>query len=193
VDDRRTAFEMLFARHHTAVLRYVERRVDDREQARELTMDCFEIAWRRFDPALPFRLPWLLQTARNIIGDSYRRRSRERAGFPDLVAAARTAAANHNVTFDHVELELALHRLRPADREVLELVYWDGLSAAEVADVLGCRTPAAWKKISRAREALRALLEEPALPGGRKVEGATSTPHLPTTREGMVVPHVVER
>jgi RNA polymerase sigma-70 factor (ECF subfamily) len=44
MDQRRAAFEALFSEHHAAVLRYVERRVDDREQAKELAMDCFEIA-----------------------------------------------------------------------------------------------------------------------------------------------------
>ena len=32
----------------------------------------------RFDPDAPYQRPWLLQTARNLIGDAYRRRDRER-------------------------------------------------------------------------------------------------------------------
>lgn len=157
MDERRAAFEALFAEHHTAVLRYVERRVDDREHARELTMDCFEIAWRRFDPEQPYRRPWLLQTARNLVGDAYRKRDREREGLRDLAAAARPAD-----DLAHVELRHALSLLRRADREVLELHYWDGLAAEEIAEVVGCRTAAAWKRLSRARAELRAMLQEPA-------------------------------
>lgn len=160
MDDRRDAFEAIFADHHTAVLRYVERRVDDREQARELTMDCFEIAWRRFDPAAPFRRPWLLQTARNLVGDFYRKRDRERDGIRNLV----DAAPQQDTAFDNVELQLALRRMPSREREVLELFYWDGLSAAEIAEVVGCRTSAAWKRLSRARESLRAIMEEPNEP-----------------------------
>lgn len=159
MDDRREAFEALFAEHHAAVLRYVERRVDDREHARELTMDCFEIAWRRFDPAAPYRRPWLLQTARNLVGDAYRKRDRERAGLRDLASAA-----HPDESFAHAELRIAMSRLGHADREVLELFYWDGLSADEIALVVGCRTAAAWKRLSRARAALRTLLEEPPAP-----------------------------
>ncbi len=146
-------------------------------------MDCFEIAWRRFDPDAPFRLPWLLQTARNLIGDSYRRRGRERAGFSHLVADAGNAAAESQARFERIEVELALLRLRAADREVLELVYWDGLSATEVAEVLGCRTPAAWKKLSRARDALRSLLEQQPDMAASPTRPTVNSLHL---QEGMV-------
>lgn len=171
MDDRRAAFEALFAEHHAAVLRYVERRVDDREHARELTMDCFEIAWRRFDQAEPYRRPWLLQTARNLVGDSYRKRDREREGLRDLAAAVPPDAS-----FVRAELRVALSHLNRADREVLELFYWDGLAADEIAEVIGCRTSAAWKRLSRARAALKALLTDPPEPGtapnqSRKVTG----------------------
>ncbi|MCK6065726.1 MULTISPECIES: RNA polymerase sigma factor [Microbacterium] len=160
MNDRRGAFEALFAEHHAAVLRYVERRVDDREQARELTMDCFEIAWRRYDRAAPFRRPWLLQTARNLVGDSYRRRDREREGMRTLAAAS----DRPDTTFQNVDLRLALRHLSAADREILELFYWDGMTAPEIAQIVGCRTSAAWKRLSRARDALRLLLEEPCRP-----------------------------
>ena len=160
MNDRRDAFEALFAEHHAAVLRYVERRVDDREQARELTMDCFEIAWRRYDPAAPFRRPWLLQTARNLVGDSYRCRDREREGIRTLAAAT----DGSDTGFENVDLRLALRHLPGADREILELFYWDGLTASEIAEVVGCRTSAAWKRLSRARDSLRSLLEEPREP-----------------------------
>ncbi|GAB6856910.1 RNA polymerase sigma factor [Microbacterium xylanilyticum] len=158
-DARRTAFETPFAEHHTAVLRYIERRVDDREHARELAMDCFEIAWRRFDAREPYRRPWLLQTARNLVGDAYRRRDREREDLRDLATASRPSD-----DLAHVELRHALSLLRRADREVLELHYWDGLSADEIAEVVGCRTATAWKRLSRARASLRAVLQEPAPP-----------------------------
>ena len=160
MNDRREAFEALFAEHHAAVLRYVERRVDDREQARELTMDCFEIVWRRYDPAAPFRRPWLLQTARNLVGDSYRRRDREREGMRTLAAATDIP----DTSFQNVDLRLALRDLPGAYREILELFYWVGLSASEIAEVVGCRTSAAWKRLSRARDSVRLLLQEPREP-----------------------------
>ncbi|WP_166878028.1 RNA polymerase sigma factor [Salinibacterium sp. ZJ450] len=160
MDDRRAAFEALFAEHHPAVLRYIGRRVDQREQARELAMDCFEVAWKRFDPQHPFGLPWLLRTAHNIVGDSYRRRDRERVGLAHLADIERLGPETGS--HDHVELSVAMDLLPEPDREVLMLVYWDGLSAADAAQVIGCRVPAVWKRLSRARDALRALLDDDA-------------------------------
>lgn len=183
MDKRRASFEALFAEHHTAVLRYIERRVDDREHARELTMDCFEIAWRRFDPAQPYRRPWLLQTARNLVGDAYRKRDREREGLRDLASAARPTD-----DLAHVELRHALSLLRPADREVLELHYWDGLTAEEIAEVVGCRTAAAWKRLSRARAGLRSMLQEPAGSGSQAPQAPDEPkrPSASTPGEGVM-------
>lgn len=180
---RRVAFETLFGEHHAAVLRYIERRVDDREHARELTMDCFEIAWRRFEPAQPYRRPWLLQTARNVVGDAYRKRDREREGLRDLAATARPSD-----DLAHVELRHALSLLRRADREVLELHYWDGLSADEIAEVVGCRTATAWKRLSRARASLRLLLQEPAAAGPHADPGPDTDkrPSAPTPGKGVM-------
>ncbi|WP_417561903.1 RNA polymerase sigma factor [Microbacterium sp.] len=160
MDNSRAAFEAVFVQHHAAVLRFVERRVDDRERAKELTMDCFEIAWRKFDPAAPVGLPWLLQTARNLVGNVYRRRDRERAGIAELTNTARDRTVTDEREHRRIELEIAMAALRADDREVLQLVYWDGLSADEAATVLACRPAAVWKRLSRARTALRGLLED---------------------------------
>ena len=172
MDARRTAFEAVFTRHHAAVLRFVQRRVDDRERAEELAMDCFEIAWRRFDPAAPFELPWLLQTARNLVGTSYRRRDRERSGLEQLAGVARERGGADDL--ERLEVRLAMEALRPAERDVLQLVYWDGLSADEAAEVLGCRTSAVWKRLSRARSALRKRLEPEAAASVRFPEKGVS-------------------
>ena len=37
-----------------------------------------------------------------------------------------------------MDVTAALRRLSPNEREVMQLVIWDGLSAAETAEVLGC-------------------------------------------------------
>jgi DNA-directed RNA polymerase specialized sigma24 family protein len=61
----------------------------------------------------------------------------------------------------------ALARLAPRDREILQLVGWEGLSPAELAVALGVRPGTARVRLHRARRALasdpelRALVEEP--------------------------------
>lgn len=176
------AFDAVFREHHTTVLRFIERRIDDREQARELTMDCFEIAWRRFDAADPPGRGWLLQTAHHLIGDAYRRRDRERVGVSDLVQQARLAGDPDEFARDRVELAAVMRMLRPADREILQLAYWDALSAAEIAEVLGCGVAAVWKRLSRAREAVRTLLDADA--DADAGSGSGSAPAAPRPRRG---------
>jgi RNA polymerase sigma-70 factor (ECF subfamily) len=44
----------------------------------------------------------------------------------------------------------ALERLRPDDQELLRLAWWDGLSHAEVAEVVGCSTQTVSQRIHRA-------------------------------------------
>ena len=53
----------------------------------------------------------------------------------------------------------ALERLSDADREVLLLAAWDGLSTAEVATALRCSRTAAKVRLHRARRRLRVELE----------------------------------
>jgi DNA-directed RNA polymerase specialized sigma24 family protein len=52
----------------------------------------------------------------------------------------------------------ALQELRPPDREVILLVYWDGLSHIEAASVLGCSANAVALRIKKAKARLETKL-----------------------------------
>jgi RNA polymerase sigma-70 factor (ECF subfamily) len=67
----------------------------------------------------------------------------------------------------------ALDRLGARDREVLLLAEWEGLSAAEIASVLGCLTVTARGRLHRARARFRAVYEELDGAGGRPAPVAT--------------------
>jgi DNA-directed RNA polymerase specialized sigma24 family protein len=54
----------------------------------------------------------------------------------------------------------ALRCLGPADREVLLLAEWEGLSPAQIAAVLGCLTVTARGRLHRARDRFRSAFEE---------------------------------
>jgi DNA-directed RNA polymerase specialized sigma24 family protein len=53
-----------------------------------------------------------------------------------------------------VDVADALRRLSPNEREVMQLVVWDGLSAAETAGVLGCSVNVVQVRLHRARRRL---------------------------------------
>lgn len=147
------AFAAFYRSRYGSVLAFVTRRVDDQETAREITADVFQVAWRAFVPEAEPESSWLLTVARNRIGDAYRRQDRERR----LVHALQTEALRlrHPVVDDErVANTLAL--LPPAHQEVLALTYWDGLTAAEAATVMGTTSGAVWVRLHRARRAFLA-------------------------------------
>ena len=50
---------------------------------------------------------------------------------------------------------LALNRLSPADRELLRLSSWDGLTRSDIAYVLGIKENAVDQRLHRARSRLK--------------------------------------
>ena len=154
-------FELLFRDHADAVLAFALRR-SDRDTAEDVTAETFAVAWRRLavvpDPALP----WLFGVARKILANE--RRSRGRADALTLRLLRTPSASSDdpaNVVEARVVAQAALDRLRPAELEVLELLAWEGLTAAQAADVLGCSRIAVTLRLHRARRRVDRLLNEP--------------------------------
>jgi len=150
-----TSFESFYRQHYNLVLRFAERRLADRETAREVCAESFVIAWKKFDPIVPLSLAWLYGTTRNLIGDVYRRERRDRR----LLVQLRAHASIRWSVQEFDGLSSAMQCLNEKDREALQLTYWEGLSAAEVGVVLKCTEQAAWARISRAKRTLRREIE----------------------------------
>ena len=147
-------FDQFFRENYNLVLRFAERRIDE-ESAKDLTAECFALAWKKFDPANPFGRAWLYQTTHHLVGSAYRRGGRER----ELLDRLRRQRPESPDDEPEVDIANALAQLPAKDREALQLTYWEELSAAEVGTVLGCSEQAAWKRISRAKSRLRSILE----------------------------------
>ncbi|WP_307794449.1 RNA polymerase sigma factor [Arthrobacter cavernae] len=135
------------------VYNFVLRRVNDEELAQELAADVFRVAWEKWEPDSPPSLVWLLSVARNVIGNAYRGRERQRQLNAKLAEASRLNAAPGGDASPHVHE--TLDTLRPKDRDILQLAYWDELSLSEIAAILGCTDAAAKVRLHRAREAFR--------------------------------------
>ncbi len=148
VDD----FERLFAEHGRDVLAYALRR-SDRATAEEVVAEVFAIAWRRRD-RIPAREPvlWLYSVARKVLANE-RRAAQRREALQVALQRERPAGEPE----EH-PLREALARLKPADREVLMLTAWEGLSGAQAAVVLACSPQAVHTRLHRARARLAAEL-----------------------------------
>ena len=118
----------------------------------------FLIAWRRLDDLPQDELPWLLAASRNVIGTLWRGDDR-RARLQDRLEQEPSSPAIQEAGLDP-ELATALGRLDAIDRELLLLVYWEGLDPEGAAAVLEISRDALNQRIHRARERLRALCLE---------------------------------
>ncbi len=123
----------------------------------DLVAEVFATAWRRRTdlPSPMLRRAWIYGTARNLVLAENRRHGREQDAAEEL--AARTVDVPAEATSPTVEVvRAALARLSPGDREVIELVEWERLTPAELAEALGVRPGTARVKLHRARQALAA-------------------------------------
>jgi RNA polymerase sigma-70 factor (ECF subfamily) len=147
--------EELYRLHAAAIHAYALRRVD-RATADEVVAETFVVAWRRMERVPADPLPWLYGVARLLIANQKRAASRRTA----LLARLSTLSASEERRAPVSGTLEQLERMRPRDREVLLLIAWEGLSQAQVAEVLGCSHAAVRVRLHRARRRLRGLLEE---------------------------------
>ena len=173
--DRRESFDAIFRRCERPVLGYALRRAPA-EVARDAVADAFVAAWRRFDELPQDPLPWLIAATRKALANQ-RRGSVRQARLAERLARECPA---EGVVFDapvaDAVVARALRTLSPADREVLALVAWDGLTAAQAACSLDC-TPVAFRvRLHRARRRLAHALEQES-------EQRVERDPLPTAKE----------
>ena len=157
------SFEEFYRGHYTLVLRFAERRIDP-ERSLEICSDCFTVAWKDYDDLNPPSITWLYKTAHHLIGNAYRSRDREQKLMDALEQQAAVEGSNET----RIDVSAAMERLSRKDAEVLRLTYWEELSAAEVAEVIGSTEQAAWKRISRAKQSLRLALSSASGPVGKE-------------------------
>jgi RNA polymerase sigma-70 factor, ECF subfamily len=155
------ALRVLFARHQVRIYRFVLRYVADRHLAEDVVSDVFLDVWCRavrFE-ARSLALTWLLAIARLKALSARRRRKAE-----PLEAAAAIAdpcddpemAARRK---DQGEvLRDCLARLSADHREIVDLVYYHGMSVAEVAQIAGIPENTVKTRMFHARKRLSGLL-----------------------------------
>ena len=168
------ALEQLYDRYHILVYSVALRIVRDQMLAEDIVQEVYLRLWRRpqsYDPTRGRFLSWLMSVTRNRAIDEVRRISRrlriedrrpdapEHVRSTDRLDAPELAAA---IGDERREVRAALASLPPAQRRVLELAYFEGLTQAEIA--VRTETPLGTVK-TRTRMAMNKLREQ--LGGGR--------------------------
>jgi RNA polymerase sigma factor (sigma-70 family) len=145
-------FDALFGRHYNELRRYVVRRIEDRDGAEDVLAETFATAWRRRDQLPDPALPWLFGITHRVIANR-RRAAKRRLRLLRRLAGTRVDPGRDpaDVLVERSEIGRAFAQLSDSQREVLRLVAWEGLSAADAATALGC-SPAAFRvRLHRAR------------------------------------------
>jgi len=162
---QRPSFEEFYEAQYAGVYAYVLRRLSGpREDVADVTAEIFATAWRRADriPPRPEDRLWIYGVARRVLSRHLRgqwRRSRLQRRLQAEAAIDTSDDESPRRATDHERLRSAMSSLRPADREALTLVLWEGLSHAEAAEVLGCSANAVGLRLHRARQRLRRELD----------------------------------
>lgn len=172
------AFACFFRRHVNPITLYAVRRCNSPEDVGDLVAETFLVALQaagRYIPETDTALPWLFGIARRVLAKQRRRRagtlrlliknSNSHIHFTSSEEDDITAAVD--AARQRPALEAGLARLSAGEREVIELVAYDGLSPSEVAEALNLSPNAARLRLSRARRHLRQILEPSAEPGVR--------------------------
>lgn len=145
-------FDAFYERHLPSIWGYVRRRVPV-DEAEDIVAQVFLVAWRRFTqiPAPPEDRLWLFGVARRTVAD-YRRTTLRRKRLQGRLVQESTGPQAVGSLDGSTRTEMALDTLAQRDRELLTMVAWDGLSHAEIGEILGCSANAVELRYRRARE-----------------------------------------
>jgi RNA polymerase sigma-70 factor (ECF subfamily) len=136
------AMRALFARHHVRLYRYALRFVRDQQLAEDLVSEVFLAVWRHaaMFEARSAASTWLLAIAR-FKALSFLRRRGDAQMDDETAAAIADTADDPEVTIRKKQqgelLRDCLVRLSPDHREIIDLVYYQGMAIAAVAAIVG--------------------------------------------------------
>lgn len=150
--------ERLFRDFADSVYRYARLRLGP-EEAHDVVAEVFVVAWRRLADVGENEHAWLLGVARRVVANRVRAaRRREALTKRSWSQPVRQAPDPAGEVAEHDVVIRALARLRPADREVIELLASAELSMRELGTALDCRPGTAAVRAHRAKARFREAL-----------------------------------
>jgi RNA polymerase sigma-70 factor (ECF subfamily) len=158
-----TAFVELYRMFSDRTLRYL-RGLLDTHTAEDIQQEVWLTVYRMVAGVTnPKRFrTWLYQTTRHRAIDSLRRCNRQVALIErtseDFVEDMQYDEILPEGLQDSSEIRLLLKRLSPAHREVLILKYWEDLSYAEIATIVGRSVGTVRSRIHHAKQNVKKLL-----------------------------------
>jgi RNA polymerase sigma-70 factor (ECF subfamily) len=167
----RLAMQVLYARHHVRVFRFVVRLVRDESVAEDLISEVFLDVWRqagRFEGRSTVST-WMLAIARFKALSALRRRPDE--GLDEETAGAiEDPADDPGIALEKKDkgaiLRKCLTGLSAEHREVVDLVYYHEKSVEEVAEIVGIPENTVKTRMFYARKRLAEMLKAEGIERG---------------------------
>lgn len=167
------AFEELVTAYQKPIYNLAIRMTGNPEDALDLSQEAFLKAWRglpsyRFDSAFS---TWLYRLASNVCIDFLRKQKKQRTvplqygngeeeerelAIPDPSPGTEEQVLSQ---IEHERVAAAMSQLDPEYREALTLRVINGLSYQEIASILNVKEGTVKSRIARAREKMRALMQ----------------------------------
>jgi len=160
----RLAMQVLYARHHVRVYRFVLRLVRNESMAEDLISEVFLDVWRqagKFEGRAAVST-WLLAIARFKALSELRRKPEEELS-EETAEALEDTADTPDVALEKKDkselLRKCLTELSPEHREIIDLVYYHEKSVEEVAEIVGIPEATVKTRMFYARKKLAELLK----------------------------------
>jgi RNA polymerase sigma-70 factor (ECF subfamily) len=153
--------DRLFHAYHAPLVRYLTRRLGDRDWADEVAQETFLRALRQ--ETIVNERAWLFAVATNLVRDEARKDARRRRHLAVLAAEQRDTVSEQPATSAEQSQEAALARravetLAERDRLAL-LMREEGLDYPEIAEALGLSVGSVGTTLARARRRLAETYE----------------------------------
>src|ERR1700710_1916790 len=165
------AMQVLFARHHVRVYRFVLRFVGDPSRAEDLISDVFLDVWRQADKfeARSQVSTWMLAIARFKALSALRRKPDEELD-EEAAAAIEDSGDNPEVALSKKDksggIRNCLQGLSAEHRDIIDLVYYHEKSVEEVAQIVGIPEKTVKTRMFYARKKLSELLQAAGIERG---------------------------
>jgi RNA polymerase sigma-70 factor (ECF subfamily) len=170
------ALNDLMERHAEKLFHYLVRSLQDEDDAADLAQEALVKVYlnrAKFDPSRKFTT-WLYAIASNLVRERYRWRSRHPQVSLDAENEQTETNLKHNLPTaaepapdERIQFEERADTVRKAVaglprelRQPLILAVYQGMSQAEIAEILKCSVKAVETRIYRARQHLRTVLAE---------------------------------
>ncbi len=150
-------FDRLYDCYVDRIFAYAMRELGDRDAAKDITAATFERALKalpKFEQRGISFSAWLYRIAHNQIQDRRKREARRVPLFDRLFSKQNVEQAVAQRE-ERAAVRVAMDKLKLKDRDVLRLHYDEGLSAKEIAVVLGCSTDNVYVRLHRALKRLK--------------------------------------